>query len=288
MDEPVDLSFESFELLIDTVVGFAVAYGFQILGALVVLVIGLKVSSWAARRTVDFGTKRDFDPTLTNFAGNVVRVILIAFVIIITLGNFGITIAPFIALAGAVAFGATLAIQGPLSNYGAGLVLILTRPFKVGSTIQVKGVYGVVQEINLAATVLKGEDGEKITIPNKEIVGQVIVDSHEYRVIETKVIIRNDQDVDGASAIVRNAIAEFAEIEGAPPPQVGVHDFTYGGVVLGARFWVPSLRYFQIRYQANRKIYNALRGGGIAFVEPGAAAVLHLGDELSPDTGSAD
>ncbi len=288
VDEPVSLSLESVQVLMDTFVAFAVAYGFQILGALVVLVIGLKISSWLARRTVDFGARRGFDPTLTKFAGNVVRVILIAFVIIVTLGNFGITIAPFIALAGAVAFGGTLAIQGPLSNYGAGLVLILTRPFKVGSTIQVKGVYGVVQEINLAATVLKGEDGEKITIPNKEIVGQVIVDSHEYRVVETKIIVRNDQDIDGATKVVRDAIAEFAETEGAPPPQVGVHDFTYGGIVLGARFWVPSLRYFQIRYQANRKIYNALRGAGVALVEPGAAAVLAPTDDQIPDYGSAD
>ncbi|MCP4330182.1 MAG: mechanosensitive ion channel family protein [Alphaproteobacteria bacterium] len=285
----VDLSMDSLEVMIDTIVEFAVAYGFQILGALVVLVIGLKISSWLARRTVDYGTRRDFDPTLTKFAGNVVRVILIAIVVIITLGNFGITIAPFIALAGAVAFGGTLAIQGPLSNYGAGLVLILTRPFKVGSTIQVQGVYGVVEEINLAATVLRGEDGETITIPNKEIVGRVLVDSHHYRVIESKIIVRNDQDIDLATDVIRDSIAEFAESEEAPPAQVGVHDFTYGGVVLGARFWVPSLRYFQIRYLANRKIHSALKKAGITFVEPASAAVLGPTD-ASPveSTGGGD
>jgi small conductance mechanosensitive channel len=285
----MDLNIESVEALVDALVEFAVAYGFQILGALVVLVIGLKISSWAARRTVDFGAKRDFDPTLTKFGGNVVRVLLIAVVIIITLGNFGITIAPFIAMAGAVAFGGTLALQGPLSNYGAGLVLILTRPFKVGSTIQVKGVHGVVEEINMAHTVLNGEDGETITIPNKEIVGQVLVDSHQFRVVESRIVVRTDQDLDHATAVLREAIADYSAVEDVPPPQVGVHDFTYGGVVLGARFWVPSLSYFQLRYEANRKIYNALRAAGIAFVEPASAAVVHGAPEIQapPPTGDA-
>jgi len=288
MDASMDASIESLGALIDALVEFAVAYGFQILGALVVLVIGLKISGWAARRTVEFGANRNFDPTLTKFAGNVVRILLIAVVIIITLGNFGITIAPFIAMAGAVAFGGTLALQGPLSNYGAGLVLILTRPFKVGSTIQVKGVHGVVEEINLAHTVLRGEDGETITIPNKEIVGQVLIDSHQFRVVESRIVVRTDQDVDRAAEVLREAIADYAAVEDVPPPQVGVHDFTYGGVVLGARFWVPSLSYFQLRYEANRKIHNALRAAGIAFVEPASAAVVHDNAEATPPHAAGD
>lgn len=284
----VEQNLDSLQGVIDTVLEFVVAYGFQILGALVVLVIGLKIAGWAARKTVDFGSKRDFDPTLTKFAGNVVRVILVVMIIIITLGNFGITIAPFIAMAGAVAFGGTLAIQGPLSNYGAGLVLILTRPFKVGSTVQIKGVHGVVEEINLAHTLLTGEDGERITIPNKEIVGQILVDSHQNRVVESRVVIRNDQDADRASDVVRQAIASFAaEGDAAPAIQVGVHDFTYGGIVLGARFWVPSLRYYEIRYSANRAILRALRDAGIVLVEPAAAAVI-LDESDQPLPGVKD
>ena len=284
----MEANIESVEALFDTLIEFTVAYGFQILGTLVVLVIGLKISSWMARRTVALGDKRGFDPTLTKFAGNVVRVILIAIVVIITLGNFGITIAPFIALAGAVAFGGTLALQGPLSNYGAGLVLILTRPFKVGSTIQVKGVYGVVEEINLAHTILRGEDGETITIPNKEIVGQVLIDSHQFRVVESRIVVRTDQDVDHAAEVLREAIADYAAVENAPSPQVGVHDFTYGGVVLGVRFWVPSLSYYQLRYQANRKIHKALSAAGIAFVEPAGAAVVYRDGEAPQPSPTGD
>ena len=175
--------------LLDTLVEFAVQYGFQILGALVVLLIGLKVASFAGRKVTTLCETKNIDVTLSRFIGNVVKIILVVMVVIVTLGNFGISIAPFIALAGASAFGATLAIQGPLSNYGAGLSIILARPFVVGNTINVQGVSGVVHEITLAQTVLVGEDGEKISIPNKEVVGQVIVNSREKRVVQTKIQI---------------------------------------------------------------------------------------------------
>jgi small conductance mechanosensitive channel len=272
---------QTLTILFDNLVEFVVAYGFQILGALVVLFIGLKAASWAGRKTGEFGTKRDFDPTLTKFASNVVRIFLIAVVAIITLSNFGITIAPLVALAGAAAFGGTLALQGPLSNYGAGIAIILTRPFAVGSTIQVQNTFGVVEEISLAATVLTGEDGERITVPNKEIVGQIIVNSHQHRVVETRFFIAHDQDSDKAIEAFEKAIAKYPAGEGAPGPQVGVHDFTYGGIILGARFWVPSLKYYQSRYAVNREVLGALEAAGISLVL--AANPVFLAAPLSPD-----
>lgn len=271
---------QTLAILFDNLVEFVVAYGFQILGALIVFFIGLKAANWAGRKTVEFGTKRDFDPTLTKFASNVVRIFLIAVVAIITLSNFGITIAPLVALAGAAAFGGTLALQGPLSNYGAGIAIILTRPFAVGSTIQVQNTFGVVEEISLAATVLTGEDGEQITVPNKEIVGQIIVNSHQHRVVETRFFIAHDQDSDKAIEAFEKAIAKYPAGEGAPGPLVGVHDFAYGGIILGARFWVPSLKYYQSRYAVNREVLGALEAAGISLVL--AANPVFLAAPLSP------
>ncbi len=272
---------QTLTILFDNLVEFVVAYGFQILGALIVFFVGLKAANWAGRKTVEFGTKRNFDPTLTKFASNVVRIFLIAVVAIITLSNFGITIAPLVALAGAAAFGGTLALQGPLSNYGAGIAIILTRPFAVGSTIQVQNTFGVVEEISLAATVLAGEDGERITVPNKEIVGQIIVNSHQHRVVETRFFIANDQDSDKAIEAFEKAIAKYPAGDGAPGPQVGVHDFAYGGIILGARFWVPSLKYYQSRYAVNREVLGALEAAGISLVL--AANPVFLAAPLSPD-----
>ncbi len=249
--------------LVDAVVEFAVAYGFQIFGALLALVIGLKIAAWAGNRVAGFAEAKNIDPTLSKFAGSMVRVILVGSVLIITLGNFGITIAPLIALAGASAFGATIAIQGPLSNYGAGLAIILSRPFVVGNTITVNNVSGVVEDITLAATVMVGEDGETIRVPNKEVVGRVIVNSFTQRVVQTKICIAYDADAARAIEVIRAALGELAEAGAEAPPQVGIHDFTYGGIVLGARFWVPSKKYFETRYAANGAILRALRSEGI-------------------------
>jgi small conductance mechanosensitive channel len=251
---------------IDTLMQFAVNYGFQALGALFFLFVGLKIANWAGRKTQGFAVSKRVDAALAKFLGNVLRIVLLVFVAIITLGNFGISIAPLIALAGASAFGATMAIQGPLSNYGAGLSIILSRPFAVGDTINVKGVSGVVEDITLAATVLIGEDGEKITVPNKEIVGQVIVNSRANRIVE--LVLAIDQSADLARAIdaVTRALAGVAGIQGEPAPQVGAHDFLPGGVALGVRFWVPSARYFATRFAANAAILAALKGSGITLL----------------------
>lgn len=269
----VDQNIEALSKLVDALMEFAVSYGFQILGALVFLFIGLKVAGWAGRRVTGMVEGRGIDSPLARLIGNIVKIVAIVFLIIITLGNFGISIAPLIALAGAGAFGATMAIQGPLSNFGAGMAIIMSRPFEVGNTISVKGISGVVDDITLGATYLIGEDGEKITIPNKEIVGEVIVNSKEQRIVETRIAIGDAEDAGHAIDVLRQTLKDNGTVAGTPPPQVGIHDFTYGGVVIGLRYWVPSLSYFQSRYAANDQLRAALKDAGIALLPMAGAAV---------------
>ncbi len=274
VEEQMAAQVETVAAWVDTLIEFSIKYGFQILGALVFLFIGLKLAGWAGRRVGGILEIKNVDETLARFIGNVVKVVGIVFLVIITLGNFGISIAPLIALAGASAFGATMAIQGPLSNYGAGLSIILARPFAVGDTITVnRGSSGVVEDIRLAYTLLIGEDGERINIPNKEIVGKVIVNSDERRVVQTKICIADGQDTDAALMALSNAVSKVAALKDAPQAQVGIHDFTYGGLVLGVRFWVPSSKYFETRYAVNGAILSALRNAGIQLLPAGALAV---------------
>ena len=277
---------ESINRFVDALVEFGVSYGFQILGAVVFLVIGLKPAGWTARRVIKIADAKSMDPTLARFIANVVKLLLVAFVIIITLGNFGISIAPLIALAGAVAFGATLAIQGPLANSGAGVSLILTRPFVVGNTITIKHISGVVQDITLAATVLLNEDGERVTVPNKEIVGRIIVNSKKNRIVLTKICIGESEDAEKAVTVLRHTLQSIDDVNDGPKPQVGIHDFTYGGIVLGLRFWVPSSRYFQVRYAVNGSALAALKQAGIALLAAGALAVSTA--SLSADDEEAE
>ena len=260
----------------DIVVEFGVEYGFQLLGGLVFLLVGLEVASWIGGRVALMMEAREVDVTLSRFIGNVVKIIAIVFLIIITLGNFGVSIAPLIALAGAGAFGATIAIQGPLSNYGAGVSIILARPFVVGNTITVnRAAGGVVEEITLAHTVLIGEDDERITVPNKEIVSRIIVNSQTRRVVETKIAVAEGQDIDVVKAAAKRAVDGIEAIEGGSTPEIGIHDFTYGGIILGIRYWVPSSRYFEVRYAVNKAALKELNNAGIKLMLAAPMAVIN-------------
>lgn len=250
--------------LMNKVTEFAVAYGFQIVGALVVFIIGLKVAAWFGKKIQNICENKGIDATLSRFSGNAIRLIVVICVVIITLGNFGITIAPLIALAGASAFGATFAIQGPLANYGAGLVIILTRPFVVGNTVSVRDVTGVVEEITLSSTILRGEDSELITIPNKQIVGEIIVNSDQHKIVETNMCIEVGADVEVAVRAIRDALNNHPALQGGRQPQVGVQDFAFGGIVVGLRYWVPSQKYFETRFAVNADALKAVKDAGIS------------------------
>ena len=131
---------------------FVVSYGFQFLGALIIIFIGWKVAIWLSNLVLALCNSRELDITLYKFFASITKIVVLVFVGIIVLGKFGITITPFIAALGALVFGSTIALQGPIGNYGAGLTIILTRAFVVGNTIRVQGVVGIVREIKLAHT----------------------------------------------------------------------------------------------------------------------------------------
>jgi small conductance mechanosensitive channel len=260
--------------IIDTASEFAIAYGLQIIGALVILLIGLRFAGFFGRRITALCERKEIDITLSRLAGNVVRILLVAVVVIITLSNFGIDIAPLVALGGAAALGLSFAIQGPVSNYGAGLVIILTRPFLVGDTVLVQGVSGVVEEVALSATTLAGEDGERITIPNRKIVGEILVNSDDHRIVESQIVIAAGSDPEAAIAAIEGAFAGFPDLAEGGDPQVGIHDFSFGGIVLGLRYWVLSKRYYRTRYAVNRAAYAALKSAGVALLSAERTAIV--------------
>lgn len=284
--EKVTENIETVSVWIDFATDFAVEYGFQILGAIVFFLVGLLVANWIGNRLVGLATAKNIDVTLSQFLGSVAKAVLIVLLIIITLGNFGVSIAPLIALAGAVTFGATLALQGPISNFGAGIAIILTRPFVIGNVITVQGVSGVVDRITLGITFLTGEDGEQIAVPNKEIVGQVIVNSMEVRIVESNFCIATDVEPNRVIKLVQDALVKFIDDKDAPQPQVGIQDFTYGGLVIGTRVWVPGLQYFEDRYVINAAIYNALQENGIELMkfESTSLSLPRLNEGTGPAT----
>jgi len=266
---------ETVQQVYNVVVEFIINYSFQIVGAIIILIIGGKLAGWLGRLVTRLCEKKDVDITLSRFLGSMVKILVLIFVIIIAIGKFGISIAPFIAALGALAFGSSFALAGPVSNYGAGLVIILTRPFVIGNTITINKVSGVVDEIHLAVTILSTEDDEKITIPNKHIVGEILLNSFANKIVEGTVGISYGDNPEMAVKVIQDALATIDDICKEPPPQVGIEAFGESSIDLGMRYWVPTKKYFQTLYRGNMAAYTALKDAGINIPFPQRDVHLH-------------
>lgn len=264
MDDELKQLERIYQILID----FFVNYSFQLLGAVLIIILGIWIGQKVSGLVLRLCEKKSLDITLSHFLASTAKLLVIFMMLIIALGKIGISIGPFIAALGAISLGAGLALQSPLSNYGAGLNLIITRPFLVGDTIMVQGVAGVVREIKLAYTILSNEDGVKITIPNRHIIGEVIHNSQSNTLIELEVGISYCSDPEQAITLIRRALQPLEPDCITSTAQIGIDAFGDSNIVLAVRLWAATEQHFQIRYQANGLIYQALKEAGIEIAYP--------------------
>jgi small conductance mechanosensitive channel len=245
------------------VIAFLTNYSFQIIGAIIITAIGWVAANYVYALLIKFFNKHELDVTLGKFAANIVRILIFGAMFIIAIGKLGISIAPFVAAIGAVFLTAGLALQGTVANFAAGISLVITRPFKIGDTISVNNVYGVVEEIKLAYTLLRTEDEELITIPNKNMVGEVIVNSFDYRIVETTIGISYNDDCQKAITLIQNTIDDFKDFSSKNKAIVGIERFGSYSIIIGIRYWIPTQVFFKTQYEINMSIYNALANANI-------------------------
>lgn len=252
----------------DTIVQFFVEYSFALFGAMVIMAIGVlfarKISTW----TIAICQRHEIDVTLSNFIGSFIRIGVIVMVAIMALAKIGISVTPLLAAVGAISLGAGLAVQGLVSNYGAGLSIILSRTFVIGDTITVSGICGVVSEIHLGYTILCDEDDNDILVPNRHIVGEVIKNSKKETLVIIKVNIGYDQDVNRAIELVGSIIKQQNLVNLERNVLVGIDAFGDNAVELCARFWVQSNNHICIEQQTNFAIFEAFKTNDIVFAPP--------------------
>ncbi|MHC4604892.1 MAG: mechanosensitive ion channel family protein [Planctomycetota bacterium] len=253
---------------VETSIETLTKYSFQIIAAIIILVVGFIIARWISSLVLRLCEKKKLEVTLSRFLASVVKIIIIVMVVILALGKFGLSIAPFIAAIGALAFGATYALQGPLSNYASGLTIIMGRPFIVGDTISVKEVNGVVDEIKLACTNLITEDGVKVTIPNKHIVGEILWSSKKQRIIEASVGISYGDDPEKAISIIRETLKSCPDVDDEPAVQIGIDEFGDSSVNIAYRYCVQTGKYFQTKYAINLAVFKALQKANITIPFP--------------------
>lgn len=253
---------------------FVVKYFFQLLGAAILLVVGWWLAGKLARAVGRLLERKKVDPLLVGFIVAVVRWAVVFIILITALSCLGVNIAPYVAVLGAGTLGVSLALQGPISNFGAGLVIILTRPFTLGDTIAVQGASGVVKEVKLGFTRLLTEDNETITVPNKHIVGEIQTNSKGVRIVEAVVGVAYGSNLDAALGAVQRAVVSVPEVAAEPPPQIGIDCFGDSSINISYRYWVPSRSYHALRFRVNRAVHDAIVQAGVSIPFP--QRVVHL------------
>nr|WP_194710052.1 mechanosensitive ion channel domain-containing protein [Pseudoalteromonas sp. S16_S37] len=254
---------------------YLVTYSMQVVGAILILLIGLWVSNRLSKMVEALMQRHNIDVTLTNFISNVVKVLLIIMFVIIALGKVGISVTPFVAAIGAASLGAGLALQGMLSNYGSGFAIIATRPFIVGDTIQIKGVSGQVKQIELGHTILINEEKVEITIPNKHIVGEILHNSFEYSLVKGEIGIAYHSDSDIAINEIVNVIVSNDKVAQSPQPQVGIEQFADSAVIISYRYWVPTSQIIETKLAINKQVYRTIKSANIDIPFPQRVVTLH-------------
>lgn len=260
--------FEQMAEVYQLVTTFLVTYSFQIIGAIIILLIGLIIARKIHNLILALCQKKGLDITLSRFIASSLRLLIVAMVGIIALNKVGISVTPLIAAIGAIGLGAGLAVQGLLSNYGAGLNIILTRPFVLGDTIQVEGVKGIVEEIHLAYTILSDEDDVRIMVPNKHIIGEIIHNSQGDSLQALTVGIAYDSDPKSAIEVIQKALSDIPGLSIERPALIGIDSFGDSSIDIGIRLWVKTERLYECRYAANMAIHEALELAGIEIPFP--------------------
>src|SRR5713101_8248508 len=191
----------------DLTTDLLIRYGFQILGALVILGVGLLLARWVGNLMGQWLERRNLEPPVRSLMVRTVRVVVLIFTLVVALDKFGFQVAPLVAGIGVAGIGIGIALQGVLGNLVAGLSIILTKPFRVGDYIQLVGVQGQVSTIELFSTVLVNPDHSRVVIPNRKIVGEVLHNYSAVRQLGLTVGVAYGSNVSQALAVIREVLA---------------------------------------------------------------------------------
>ncbi len=254
--------------IIEKAIAFFQTYSLQVVAAVFIIIVGILLASWISNAVRKLCLGKKLDQTLSEFIAALVRIVIIVFAVIISLSKFGITITPFVAALGAGVFGATFAIQAPIANFASGLTLLLIRPFKIGDTVKILGKYGIVEHIQLGQTILVDEDGVRIFIPNKHIMGEIVANSKEFRILESSVGISYASDPSHVIGLVEKSLADIEELNNHRAPRVGIETFADSAIVIAWRCWVPSKAYHNLLFKTNQCVWDTLKANKIVIPFP--------------------
>ena len=256
--------------IIDMIVGLLTQYGLKILGALAIFFIGRIVARRLADWLAQLLTAREVDATLVGFSRSLSYIVLMAAVVIAALNLLGFETTSIVAIMGAATLALGFALQDSLSNFAAGVMIIFFRPYKVGDLVEINGVFGVVQSVQIFNTIITSPDNKKVIVANGAAIGDNIVNYSENGHVRLDMVfgIGYGDDLLKAKGVLENILASQPEVLKDPAPSVSVLELGDSSVNFAVRPFVKVEDYWTVHFATHEQVKLRFDAEGISIPYP--------------------
>jgi small conductance mechanosensitive channel len=268
--------------IIDQLMTFGTTYGLQIIGAIIILIVG-RIAAGVGRSVVKrVLEKGKADPAIISFAGSLVYILILTFAILAALAKFGIQTASFVAILGAAGFAVGFALQGSLGNFASGVLILVFRPFRIGDFIDAAGVTGTVKDIHLFTTLLATPDNVQIIVPNGKLYGDIIKNysANDTRRVDMVIGIGYGSSMKKAAELMEGLIKADERILADPAPTIAVAELADSSVNFIVRPWVKKEDYWTVKFDLTEKIKETFDANDIEIPFPQHS--IHMVTEQGP------
>lgn len=240
-------------------------FGINVITALAIFLVGRWAAKFIRMVSVNIMTRAKVDQMLVSFLSHLIYAALLALVTIAALGQLGIQTTSFVAILGAAGLAVGLALQGSLSNFAAGVLIIIFRPFKVGDYIEGGGAAGTVEEMQIFTTQLVTPDNKTIIIPNAKLTNDKIVNysAKENRRIDMTVGVAYSDDIAKVKRVLDEILAQEPRVLKNPSPKVALQEFGPGNVKFMVRPWVKAADHWEVSCALNEAVKRRFDEDGI-------------------------
>ncbi|MEZ8152627.1 small-conductance mechanosensitive channel MscS [Vibrio splendidus] len=247
-----------------------IQYGVNIISALIILFIGNLIVKAVANSVSKVLQKKKMDRAVVEFVHGLVRYLLFVIVLIAALGRLGVQTASVVAVIGAAGLAVGLALQGSLSNFAAGVLIVAFRPFKSGDYVEIGGVAGSVDSIQIFQTVLTTPDNKMVVVPNGSVIGSPITNysRHDTRRIDLMIGVSYNADLQKTKALLTKICESDERVLKEPGVQVGVHTLADSSVNFVVRPWISTADYWNVYFDLMQAIKEGLDNEGIEIPFP--------------------
>lgn len=258
------------DINVDSIQGWISLYAINIIGAILIFIVGKWLSRRIANLLAKIMEKNNVDPTLVNFLTNLTYYTLVVLVVIAAAGKLGINTTSFLTIIGAAGLAVGLALKDSLSNFAAGVMLVMFRPFTIGDVVSTAGITAKVEKITIFNTLFCTPDNQLVIVPNNKIISDIItnINAKDTRRVDLVVGISYSDDMEQTKEILERLAQEDERVLKDPATTIAVAELADSSVNLVFRPWVKTADYWDVKFALTERIKNALDEAGISIPFP--------------------